>query len=149
MSQRKRLSSTTAFKRATLLCLSIVTGVTLFSAPASAEGSWSSYFSGVIEGFQSRRWTDNDSDADITRNVLTGCRVTHNGAGMGWELLRHRAALPDASYGDKDYESCDLTAGTNSERESWSSPGTSGEFYLQVSYVSSGSAYADEQYVAY
>ncbi len=149
MSQRRFLTLSTAIKRVTLFVLSVAVSLVAFSSPAAAEGSWTSYFSGVVGGFESRRWTDNDSDTDITRNVLTGCWVTHNGAGMGWELRRHRTALPDVSYGTKDYGSCDLVAGSNSERESWPSPGTSGTFYLKVSYVSSGHASANEQYVAY
>ena len=117
MSQRRNLSSLTIFKRVLFFGVSVVFGVAAFSAPAVAEGSWTSYFSGITTGFESRRWTDNDSDADITRNVITGCRVTHGGHGMGWELFRHRTALPDDGYGNKDYGSCDLVAGTNSERE--------------------------------
>lgn len=149
MSQRKRLSPSTSLKRALLFGLSVVAGLAMFGSPASAEGDWESYFEDVIVGFESRRWTDNDTDTNITRNALTDCTVTHQGNAMGWELWRNRVAAPDASYGVRTYENCDLSTDGQTERESWPSPGTSGTFYLKVSSVSSGSASAEVQYVSY
>lgn len=141
-------------KRATLLALSLLVAFGLVASPAAAEGSWTSYFSGIGTGFESRRWTDNQSDSQATTSRLTGCRVTH-GAGvstsMGWELRRNRTALPDVSYGNKTYSSCRLGGGSHSTSEtaSWGNISQSGTFFLRVAWVNHGQASASEHYTRY
>ncbi|NJQ14722.1 hypothetical protein [Streptomyces bohaiensis] len=50
------------------------------AVPAHAEGSWSSSMNGVRTGFDSRTWTDNNSDNVSTRIALSGCSNGGTGA---------------------------------------------------------------------
>ncbi|GHJ98065.1 hypothetical protein SNE510_75840 [Streptomyces sp. NE5-10] len=43
--------------------------------PAFAEGSWSSSMSGVLPGFESRRWNDTNADSTSTSVAFSGCSV--------------------------------------------------------------------------
>ncbi|MFB7239805.1 MULTISPECIES: hypothetical protein [unclassified Streptomyces] len=45
------------------------------TTPAFAEGSWSSSLSGVLPGFESRRWNDANTDATSTSVAFSGCSV--------------------------------------------------------------------------
>lgn len=49
---------------------------TVVAGPAFAEGSWSSYMSGVKIGFESRQWADRDFDQVATTVKLKTCTVS-------------------------------------------------------------------------
>lgn len=51
------------------LCLGLI-GVSL---PAAAESSWQSYVAGALTGFESRRWTDTNSDLAATTVRFDRC----------------------------------------------------------------------------
>lgn len=53
-----------------LAVLGITVGMT---TAAFAEGSWSSYISEALSGFDSRQWTDNNSDGTNTSIRFDGC----------------------------------------------------------------------------
>ena len=58
---------------AAISAAALLTGISL---PAFAEGSWTSYLSGVKIGFESRTWADRDVDQVATTVKLTNCSVS-------------------------------------------------------------------------
>lgn len=113
-------------------------GALLAPGTAFAEGSWSSYLSGVRSGFTSRTWVDNNNDTVSTRTTLSGCSRS-DGANF-WlevELRKQRTLLPDVSYGRQDVSACVRTA----TAASWSDPG-SGTFFNQFWHYDFGTVSA-------
>lgn len=69
--------------------------------PAIAEGKWSSFFSSVGTGFNSRSWVDNQIDGAATKVTLSGCSMTTGGTFTSVDINLYREAgwLPDQSVG--------------------------------------------------
>jgi hypothetical protein len=89
-------------KAATVAVGGLLLSMTLVS-PVRAEGNWSSSVSNALTGFQSRDWTDNNSDSASTRTVWSGCSVvTGTYQNTTLDLARNRTwPLPDATYGER------------------------------------------------
>ncbi|MEU9854972.1 hypothetical protein [Streptomyces sp. NPDC047974] len=79
------------------------------ATPAFAEGSWSSSMSGVLPGFESRRWSDNNTDATSTSVAFAGCWV-HERTFRGATLIVWKDVFgPDESKGART-NSCNTTS---------------------------------------
>lgn len=118
-------------------CASIVgmiaLGLTAFAAPAHAEGSWSGSVSGVRQGFESRRWTDRDNDANDTIVSFSDCTYTFQGNEMDGnnvdiELWRDISYAPDRGQG-KQKLYCNWSGSGN-----WGHVGA-GEYYFAIYLV--------------
>ncbi|WP_411574474.1 hypothetical protein [Streptomyces fradiae] len=68
------------------------------SAPALAEGSWSSYIKEWGLNSESRRWTDNHLDRAATTVTLSKCNFYGDG-GTDIGLFRDISFQPDAKFG--------------------------------------------------
>lgn len=93
------------------------------AAPAFAEGSYSSYFTSISVGFDSRNHYDNNFDnASTTLSVDDCTQDSWNSHGaMEWELIRHRTLLPGVSEGTRTV-GCSSTRDTTSygaQQEAW------------------------------
>lgn len=81
------------------------------ASPAFAEGSWSGYFSDVGVGFDSRKWTDRNSDSTSTSIRIAQCRVRgpywRNGqpdpSNQYIRVQLTRDSTPDQNKGQKNY----------------------------------------------
>ncbi|GIF10070.1 hypothetical protein [Actinoplanes teichomyceticus] len=121
------------------------TAVLSGGVPAFAEGSWSSYLSGVRSGFISREWTDNNSDSVVTKTTLRGCS-RDDGANFSLkvDLRRKRSLSPDVSYGQKDVSACAGGTGTGT----WGDQ-TSGTYFLQFWHYDFGTVSASSVATVY
>lgn len=82
--------------------LVVLIAVVSLTTPVAAEGSWSSYLSGVRIDFESRTWSDYDTDAVSTSVRFDNCRDAIQGntnvvADVG--VYRERTFLPDIELG--------------------------------------------------
>ncbi|CAN5440630.1 hypothetical protein BH20CHL6_BH20CHL6_09640 [soil metagenome] len=84
----------------------IVTGLVLSEVVAGtvfAEGSWTSSMSNVKVGFDSRTWTDRNSDSASTAIRFEGCRDENYSNGSNdWTTVsvqRHNGILPAGDFG--------------------------------------------------
>lgn len=89
-------------KIATVLALAVATAG-LSAAPALAEDSWTSTFSGWLPGQDTRRWYDSNSDSTSTQLDIVNCTQDNYNSfsSLNWEMRRDRSFLPDVSYGTK------------------------------------------------
>jgi hypothetical protein len=86
----------------------LATGVVLsltLAGTALAEGQWESFIAGALTGFESRTWTDNNTDATSTSVRFEGCSDNRPG-NDGSEhtdiaVFREIPILPDENRGQK------------------------------------------------
>jgi hypothetical protein len=90
--------------------------VTLAFAPlAHAEGNFTSSITGAATGFNSRWWTDKNSDSDDTIIKFIDC-TTDSGAdfkSVTVQLTRYRPVVSDVNEGQKTFTAC-ASGGTSS-----------------------------------
>lgn len=83
--------------------LTVATGALILAAATSAiaEGTWSSYLSGVGVGFSSRTWIDYGLDQVPTSVKLSGCSMNTSGtfSSTHLNLFREYGIFPDISQG--------------------------------------------------
>ena len=73
-----------------------------FASAAFAEGSWTSYISGALTGFESRIWYDGNTDAANTLIRFDGCHLTWGpGTNADVNLRRVINNWPDDDRGTK------------------------------------------------
>ncbi len=107
--------------------------VLLAGSPVFAEGSWSGKVEGVRQGFESRRWTDRNSDSVKTAVTFKNCSWKDpsnrpNSAGYTTvELRQVLTALPDRKLGKKDL----WCAGASGDTKDWGDR-AAGEYYFSV-----------------
>ncbi|WP_433498171.1 hypothetical protein ACQP1K_25225 [Sphaerimonospora sp. CA-214678] len=125
-------------KTAAITVLTIVSTGILTALPAFAEGSWSGSMTSVTTGFESRRWSDMDSDTAATTIKLYNCR-NYLGSGTNvnayLELFKDRFG-PDPSVGTKTFTNCGTSAGST---QSWGR-GTQDDYYFVFQGSNSGNA---------
>ncbi|MFI2292878.1 hypothetical protein [Streptomyces niveus] len=95
------------------------------TAPALAEGSWSSYISDWGTGNESRRWTDRNSDSVSTSVGFGGCSASPTSFRSVTLAVYKDVLGPDDNKGNKDN-----TCSTNS----WGDL-ASGEYYFGVELI--------------
>ena len=81
----------------------------LATAPALAEGSWSSSLSGARTGFQSRSWQDSHLDRNSTIVALSGCSYPGQSGlvnSIAVTLYAEWGLLPDQSVGNRTARPC-------------------------------------------
>ncbi|MFD9033077.1 hypothetical protein ACFVZW_18285 [Streptomyces sp. NPDC059567] len=89
--------------------LGAIAAVSLALAPtAAAEGSFSSSLTGVATGFNSRWWTDKNTDGAGTVIKFTSCSLF---TGPGFrdvtvQLSRYRPVIADVNEGQKTFSAC-------------------------------------------
>jgi hypothetical protein len=100
----------TAARVASLTVLAVI----ISASPALAEGSFTSSLSNVLTGFNSRSWTDKNSDGTSTRITLSQCTDPARGgkgANTRLQLTRERGGvLPDKQVGDRKTFYCSSSA---------------------------------------
>lgn len=109
----------------------VVVGV--MAAPAAAEGSFTSYFSGWLPGKHSRTWGDSNRDANSTLITLGGCRASANvTVRVTFRLQLTRETpwyTPDQNKGRKDFACYSKSVTGNWGRQS------SGSFHFTLTHV--------------
>jgi hypothetical protein len=129
--------STTAIRATAvvgILAASVLGGAPLASAtesvPGSGEGprllNWTSSMTGVLTGFQSRRW----SDSQYSQVSFTGCDSYFN-TSTHVDLRWDRTLQPDRSWGVKRFTAC-FGGGTSSGE--WHDL-ESGEHFFQITQI--------------
>lgn len=75
----------------------------MFAVPASAEGSFTSSFSQIVPGFDTRTWFDGNQDGVSTVLSIRSCRQNNGNSfsNLVWELRQQRTLQPDRSRGEK------------------------------------------------
>jgi hypothetical protein len=73
----------------------------VLAAPAHAEGSWTSSFSGIRPGWNTRQWTDTNRDAAQTSLTIKSCRQDNGNrfTSMLWQLTYNNTFTPDENMG--------------------------------------------------
>lgn len=97
-----------------------------------AEGSWTSFVSGVRPGFGSRLWTDNHNDSASTTIKFSSCRdaiPTSNNDSATVHLWREISLWPDEDRGSKTL-SC-----YNSATGNWGVQPTAGSYYFIIDAI--------------
>jgi len=89
-------------KKTAIVAAVALAGSLLSAAPAMAEGSWSSYITRAIAGFQSRSWQDNNIDNISTSVQFSGCSLE---GGVAFEKTQLEmwgefGAFPDQNLGN-------------------------------------------------
>lgn len=81
--------------------IAVVAAAVVASTPAMAEGTWTSYLSGVGVGYSSRTWNDSALDQVATTVKLSGCSMNTGGSfsSTTLNLYREYGILPDMSMG--------------------------------------------------
>lgn len=116
-------------RRASVIGLGIAAAVCMTVSPAQAA-SWSSSLSGVTNGFESRRWSD---DGGATNIQFTGC--TSDGGVVNVTLHKDLSFQPDPYYSTAAFTNC--LNGTNATSSgNWGDHG-SGSYYFSVNDGSS------------
>ncbi|WP_139216406.1 hypothetical protein [Streptomyces sp. CC77] len=96
----------------------------ILTPPAQAS-SWSSSLSGVMPGYESRRWYDSGGTTTIK---FTGCSSgTHKGAEV---RLRKDTFGPDPAYATALFTQC-FASSSSTSTGTWSDKG-SGDYYFAV-----------------
>ncbi|MFV2118346.1 hypothetical protein ACE14D_07825 [Streptomyces sp. Act-28] len=91
------------------------------TAPALAEGSWSSSIKEWGVNDESRRWTDNHLDSAATTVTFSGCNF-HGSGGTDIGLFRDISWYPDEKFGSK----VNICSTSN-----WGEMKTQGSYYFQ------------------
>jgi hypothetical protein len=90
-------------------------GVLATAGSALAEGSWTSSISDASTGFDSRTWTDRDSDNVSTVIELRGCSVYGDNVADDWTRLQLTRETPpwqpDEDRGRKNFHCVDVATG--------------------------------------
>ena len=106
------------------------------AAPAFAEGSFESSFSGVHTGFDTRSWNDNNNDNAATSFAARNCSYTgiptyeRRPSSFAMELNRNDTWTPDEHYGEKTVP----CSGTTQYYVSWGDKGA-GNFDMTVKKI--------------
>jgi hypothetical protein len=112
-------------KRRRVLVAAVAGALIAGMQPALAEGSWTSYMQGVLVGFDSRTWTDHNSDSVSTHVYLYGC----SGWTFNLQLTRETPWYePDEDRGHRAYWNCGRTSG---ETRYWGDQ-PSGDYHFSV-----------------
>ncbi|MFJ7498028.1 hypothetical protein ACIQZB_44595 [Streptomyces sp. NPDC097727] len=109
-----------------MVLFSAVTVVSIFSVPAQAA-SWSSSLSGVLPGFESRRWTEPSSSTGTTIK-FTGCSGSNSVVNV--TLVKNVVALPDTYYTRAAFTQC-FAGSSSTSTGNWADHGA-GDFYFVV-----------------
>lgn len=110
----------------------IAASLLIASAPAIAEGSFTSYWSNVGVNTHTRTWTDTQADSNDTKITHASCNRTS----VTYQLTRERPfPLPDVNEGSRT-ASCSGTA-TN-RTGNWGNVSNSGNFHLTITAISGG-----------
>ncbi|MFE3631375.1 hypothetical protein [Streptomyces goshikiensis] len=116
-------------RRTAVVGLGVAAVIGLAVSPAQAA-SWSSSLSGVSNGFESRRWSDNGGATNID---FTGC--TSDGSVVNVTLHKDLSFQPDPYYSTASFTNC--FNGTNATSSgNWGDHG-SGSYYFSVNDGSS------------
>ncbi|MER6191537.1 hypothetical protein [Streptomyces cyaneofuscatus] len=100
-------------------------------APPAQAASWSSSLTGVLPGFESRRWYDSGGTTTIK---FTGC--SSGSYKVANVLLRKDTAGPDPSYVNASFTKC-FDSGTSTSTGTWADHG-SGDYYFMVNSGATG-----------
>jgi hypothetical protein len=111
---------------------------------AFAEGSWTSYLSGVRSPFYSRVWSDAHADTHATTVDISGCSRTDGATFLLKVELWKSVWGPDISFGVKDVSNCARWPVS----VSWGDPGR-GDFYLVFTHYDFGLVSASSVVVRY
>ncbi|WP_329167834.1 hypothetical protein OG939_35920 [Streptomyces sp. NBC_01685] len=81
-----------------------------FSAPAFAQGSYTSKIIGWLPGKESNHWTDGNTDSVSTSVKFSGCSVDNGRfTYAGLQLKKERSGLPDTVV-NRDNNYCDTSS---------------------------------------
>ncbi|MFE6783883.1 hypothetical protein ACFVFF_16655 [Streptomyces sp. NPDC057680] len=92
--------------------------------PPAQAASWSSSLTGVLPGYESRRWYDTGGATTIK---FTGCDSNGTGAEV---RLRKDTFGPDPAYAKAVFTQC-FASSTSTSTGNWSDQG-SGDYYFAV-----------------
>lgn len=83
--------------------VALVATTALLAPTASAEGHWTSSFSGIVPGFDTRGWDDSNNDATVTKLSIWSCRQDSGNAfgSLRWALIYNNVWTPDEDHGEK------------------------------------------------
>ncbi|GAC81542.1 hypothetical protein SAMN04488550_0150 [Gordonia malaquae] len=119
-------------RRLTLLVCTLLLGLTFLAAgPARAEAEFTTKLSGVLTGFESRRWTDGNSDAAATTVRFDNCREKTAGMALASAdvmLRKDRPFQPDEDHGTKRLN-CSASAFGNWGRKA------SGKYFFRIEKI--------------
>ena len=87
--------------RALPLGLTAVATALVFVGPARAEGSWTSSFSGIRPGWDTRQWTDMNTDSVQTSLTIKSCYQNSGNlfTSLLWQLTYKNTFTPDENMG--------------------------------------------------
>lgn len=97
-----------AKKLVTPMIAMLLTAASLTTMPALAEGYFETHVKAVLDGFQTRRWSDSNSDGYNTEITASGCtNAVHGSPGkVTFTLRRELDFRPDANLGERYVNGC-------------------------------------------
>jgi hypothetical protein len=95
-------------KRIAALTLSAISTIALAS-PAMAQGSWTSYWSGVLTGANTRTWSDSNNDAVGTKTSFRYCKSASGVKNITVQLTYDNTFTPDQNMGNVTYSCASST----------------------------------------
>ncbi|KOA53558.1 hypothetical protein BAAA27672_08370 [Bifidobacterium animalis subsp. animalis ATCC 27672] len=114
-------------------------GIMGLAVPAqAAEGTFTSFLTGVVTDFRSRNWSDKNLTADATTIRMENCVIqsglTNASATMGVQLRQDRSLQPDRDAGTRSFP-CGRPSG-NTSTQSWGRQ-TAGNYFFKITWTPS------------